>query len=259
MAHHALADAARGLLIVFEPALQLPGRQRRRGQRRQQARGMLGVGARQRRHDPVGHPARQCAAAHRRQRRIRQTRQQVQAPADPAHIPAAPLCHRVLRQPQPLHQFAQQQGLLDDREPTVLIARQQRPAAPRSGRTPIAPRWRCRGPVDATQQPADSHRPAPALPRRHRRRPPPRCRARSGRTARWTAPSAPPRAAPPDGCRQNAGPGDAGQARGNGGAWASSPAARSAHPCHVRQDLRLDVGRDHHGGLHSVRAWPTRP
>jgi hypothetical protein len=71
--------------------------------------------------------------------------------------------------------------------------------------------------------------------------------AQSGRTARWTAPSAPPRAAPPGGCRQNAGPGDAGQARGNGGAWASSPAARSAHPGHVRQDLRLTVGRDHHG------------
>jgi hypothetical protein len=47
LAHHALADTARGMLIVFEPALQLPGRQRCRGQRCQQARGMLGVGARQ--------------------------------------------------------------------------------------------------------------------------------------------------------------------------------------------------------------------
>ena len=100
-ADHALADGARGLLVVFEPALQFPGRQRRHGQRRQQAIGMLGVGARQRHHDPVGRPARQLAAAHRRQRRIGQSRQQVQAPADPAHVAAAPLRHVVLRQPCP--------------------------------------------------------------------------------------------------------------------------------------------------------------
>ena len=51
---HVLTGGPAGLLVVLEPALQLPRRQRRHGQHRQQPLGMVGVGARQRRHHPVG-------------------------------------------------------------------------------------------------------------------------------------------------------------------------------------------------------------
>jgi hypothetical protein len=85
---------------------------------------MLSAGARQRHHHPVRCPTRQLAAAHRRQRRIRQARQQLQPPADPAHVAAASSRHVVLGQALPLHQFAQQQGLLDAGEWTILRARQ---------------------------------------------------------------------------------------------------------------------------------------
>src|SRR5208283_809962 len=47
LADHALAGGARCLLIMLEPAPQLPRRQWCPGQRRQQALGMLGAGARQ--------------------------------------------------------------------------------------------------------------------------------------------------------------------------------------------------------------------
>src|SRR5271166_3531256 len=81
LADHALAGGARCLLIMLEPAPQLPRRQWCPGQRRQQALGMLGAGARQRCDYPVSGPTRQSAAAHRRQRRVGQARQQLQPPA----------------------------------------------------------------------------------------------------------------------------------------------------------------------------------
>jgi len=45
LADHALSGGARRLLIMLEPTPQLPRRQRRPGQRRQQALGVLGAGA----------------------------------------------------------------------------------------------------------------------------------------------------------------------------------------------------------------------
>src|ERR1700674_377812 len=51
-ADHMVAGAAKGLLVMLEPAAQFAGRQRRIGQRGQQLIGMLSVGARQWHHDP---------------------------------------------------------------------------------------------------------------------------------------------------------------------------------------------------------------
>jgi hypothetical protein len=131
-------------------------------------------------------------------------------------------------------------------------------AAPGSGRRTIARRRRCRGRADATQQPAGSRRSAPAVPRHHphRRGSPPRCKARSGRNARWTPPTAPPRAVPPDGCRRSADPADAGRGPGNGCAAASSLAPSLARTDQVGQHLRRTpdsachvlFSRDQHGG-----------
>ena len=121
---HALAHWSRGPLVVFEPAPQLAGGQWHHGQHRQEAIGVLGIGARQRRHDPVGRPARQLAGADRRQRRIGQCRQQSQAPADPAHVAPAAARQVVLRQALTLHQLTQQQGFLDAGEPAILCPRQ---------------------------------------------------------------------------------------------------------------------------------------
>jgi hypothetical protein len=110
---------------MLEPAVQFAGRQRRIGQCGQQLIGMFGVGARQRHHDPAGRPTRQRAVAHRGQGRIGQSRKQLQAPADPAHITPASSRHVVLRQSQALYQLAYQQGLFDACERTILGARQQ--------------------------------------------------------------------------------------------------------------------------------------
>jgi hypothetical protein len=110
---------------MLEPAAQFAGRQRRIGQRGQQLIGMLSIGARQRHHNPGRRPTRQRALAHRQQGRIRQSGQQLQAPADPTHVPSAPAGQIVLRQPQSLHQLAYQQGLFDAGERAILRARQQ--------------------------------------------------------------------------------------------------------------------------------------
>ena len=64
------------------------------------------------------------AAAHRRQRRIGQSRQQLQPPADPAHVATAPSRHFVPRQSVLGHQCAQQQRFLDAGERTIPRPRQ---------------------------------------------------------------------------------------------------------------------------------------
>jgi hypothetical protein len=110
---------------MLEPAAQFAGRQRRIGQRAQQLIRMLSVGARQRHHDPAGRPTRQRAVAHRGQGRIRQSRQQLQAPADPAHVTPTSARQIVLGQSQALHQLAYQQGFFDARQWAILRARQQ--------------------------------------------------------------------------------------------------------------------------------------
>ena len=64
-------------------------------------------------------------AAHSRQRGIRQSRQQLQPPADPAHVATAPSRHFVPRQSVLGHQCAQQQRFLDAGERTIPRPRQQ--------------------------------------------------------------------------------------------------------------------------------------
>ena len=85
---------------------------------------MGGIGTRQRHHHPGGRPRRQLARTYRRQRRIGQTRQQLQPPADPADVSPAPASQLVLRQALALHQLAQQQRLLNAGERAILRARQ---------------------------------------------------------------------------------------------------------------------------------------
>ena len=85
---------------------------------------MSGVGARQRGHHAPGRPTRQPALAHRRQSRVGEPAEQLQAPAHPAGITPAAAADLVLRQRQAVNQLAQQQRLLDRREGPALAARQ---------------------------------------------------------------------------------------------------------------------------------------
>ena len=185
----------------------------------------------------------------------------MQAPADPAHVAArivAPRRAATDPAPAPVRAAARPARCWRTDDPARAPTR---PAAPGSGRRTIARHRRCRGRAGATRQPAGSRRSAPALPRHHphRQGPPPRYRVRSGHIARWTPPTAPPRAVPPDGWRQSADPADAGRGPGNGCAAASSLAARSARPGHLWQHLRRTpviachvlFSRDQHGGCTS--------
>jgi hypothetical protein len=134
MADQPFSGDAAGLLIMFEPAAQLAGGQRRDRQGLHQLIGMLTVGARQRRYHSACGPTRQPPLAHRGKSGVRQSRKQLQPSADPAHIAPATASDLVLRQSQALHQFADQQCLFDRRERTALSARYD----PENGRGQVA-------------------------------------------------------------------------------------------------------------------------
>jgi hypothetical protein len=70
MADHSFTGRMAGRLVVLEPLAQLARRQPLSCQRLQQTLGMPGVGARQRRQDATGRPARQLTGTHRGQHAI---------------------------------------------------------------------------------------------------------------------------------------------------------------------------------------------
>jgi hypothetical protein len=124
MVDQTFAGAAADLLVMVEPLAQLARGQWRGGQGLHQSLSVLAVGARQRGHHPARGPARQPALDHRNKNRVRKSRKQLQSPADPADIAPAAAGDRVLRQPQPLDQFPNQQRFFDRRPWAALTARQ---------------------------------------------------------------------------------------------------------------------------------------
>jgi len=103
---HAFAFWPVGLLVMLEPARQLPGAQRFALQGSEQPLGMVAVGARQRGQHPGGRPSGQLAPADSDKQRLGQVLHQGQTAADPTDIPAAlprhlPLGKRELRDQLP--------------------------------------------------------------------------------------------------------------------------------------------------------------
>ena len=110
---HARALAALGALVVLKPGLELPGGQGVGVQACQQCACMLAVGARQRRQNARGRPARDARTAHRLHQLLWQPTEQHQAPLYLAHVARALARGLALRQPMAVNEFAQQQSFLD--------------------------------------------------------------------------------------------------------------------------------------------------
>jgi hypothetical protein len=124
VADQTVAGGVARSLVMHEPAAQRAGGQRRVEQCRKHSLGVCGVVAHQRGHHAGGCPARQPALAHRRESRVGEPAEQLQAPAHPAGITPAAAGELVLRQRQTMNQLAHQQRLLDRREGPALAARQ---------------------------------------------------------------------------------------------------------------------------------------
>jgi hypothetical protein len=97
VADQTVAGGAARLLVMHEPVAQRADGQRRLGQRQQQSIGMCGDGARQRGHHAGGSPARQRPLAHRRESRVGELAEQLQAPVQLAGITPAGAGDLVLR------------------------------------------------------------------------------------------------------------------------------------------------------------------
>jgi hypothetical protein len=122
----ALAQRAVALVVVIEPGGQFPGRERLAPLLRQEGLGIRPVGARQRRKDPVGRPAGDHALAHRLLQRLRERREQCQAPVHPTGVPAHARGQGTLTHPLRLH-GREQPGLLDGLKGARLMACQHLP------------------------------------------------------------------------------------------------------------------------------------